>query len=206
MSNIKLSVLLITVPERFNLLESLINELDRQRTGLPVEVLYLGDTRTINVGTKRNMLKNAANGYYSVWIDDDDWVEPDYISEIMKGIEENPDVITFNNNVFMRDYQHRHPMVEKVVFKLAHKERTQDLANKIYYYLPCHTHPIKQTIVRKYDFPDITYGGADFAWSEAIQHELKIEYHIDKQLYHHRIDFSKDKQTTPLSALTKRKL
>jgi hypothetical protein len=124
----------------------------------------------------------------------------------MKGIEKEPDVITFNNNVFMRDYQHRHPKVEKVVFKLAHKERTQDLPNKIYYYLPCHTHPIRQDIVKKYDFPDITYGGADFAWSEAIQHELKTEYHIDQQLYHHRIDFSKDKQTVPLSNLIKRKI
>jgi len=206
MNNTKLSILLITVPERFNLLEKLIKELDKQRRGLPVEVLYLGDVRTLNVGAKRNILKNMVNSEYSVWIDDDDWVEPNYIEEIMKGIEQKPDVITFNNQVFMRDYAHHHPMVEKVIFKLEHKKRTQDLPNKIYYYLPCHTHAIKHSIVKRYDFPDITYGGADFKWSEAIQHELKTEYHIDKQLYHHRIDFSKDKQTTSLVELIKRKI
>lgn len=206
MNNTKLSILLITVPERFDLIAPLINELDRQRKGLPVEVLYLGDTRTLHVGTKRNLLKNMVDGEYSVWIDDDDWVESNYIEEIMKGIEQKPDVITFNNQVFMRDYKHRHPMVENVVFKLEHKERTQDLPNKTYYYLPCHIHPIKHSIVKRYDFPDITYDGADFKWSEAIQHELKTEFHIDQQLYHHRIDFSKDKQTTPLVVLTKRKI
>lgn len=196
MNSFKLSVMLLTIPGRITFLQKIIAELDRQAKGYPVEILYFGDNFSNSVGGKRNKLKSLAQGEYSCWIDDDDWVERSYIKDIMKGIEDKPDVVTFNDKVFMNNTTTPHHAVHRCVFKLEHKKRIQDKKNKVYYYLPCHIHPIKHSIVMNYDFPDETYTGADFNWSEKIQKDLKTEHHIDKELYHHRVNITADKKGT----------
>lgn len=194
MSQIQLSILLITFPERATYLAPLIAELDKQRAGYPVEIMYLGDCRSLHVGKKRNLLKSIASGKYSIWIDDDDWIEPNYVSEIMKGVEQDPDCVTFNNKVFLHEPTLLHPKVHRSIFKLEHKKRRLDSKTKTNYLLPCHINAIRHSIAMKHDFPDGSYCGADFSWSERIQPELRTEYHINKELYHHRCNHTPDKK------------
>lgn len=46
-------------------------------------------------GMKRNELIAGARGEYVAFVDDDDRVSDDYVSSLLEGIDQNPDVVTF---------------------------------------------------------------------------------------------------------------
>ena len=199
MNKPKLSIMLITCVNRVKLLSELITELERQANGLPVEILYLGDNRIMTVGGKRNRLKRIAVGDYSCWIDDDDWIAPTYVQDILRGVDHNPDVITFTNKVTQGVDEHPHPMVHRCFFSISHRQDRQDRENKEYFNKPCHLHPIKREYVEKVDFVEGCYCRSDHTWAADVFQYLKKEYKIDKELYIHRTD----KQPEPQMRVTR---
>src|SRR5665213_1512186 len=92
----KLSILICNVQKRLQKLSQLVEHLEKQAHNKPVEILWLGDTKTMTVGEKRNKLLSISKGDYVCFVDDDDWVADDYIDEILNGIESKPDCVTFN--------------------------------------------------------------------------------------------------------------
>lgn len=86
----KLSILIPTLRSRLEKLNELIIELNHQIQNKPVEVLWLGDNKSMSVGAKRNALLSMAKGDFISYVDDDDMVSEDYISIILKAIEDNP--------------------------------------------------------------------------------------------------------------------
>ena len=90
-----LSILTPAVPSRMNTLGRLCEELARQIGDLPVEHLVLLDNKRRTVGGKRDALLRAARGRYVAYLDDDDWVSPDYVASLLGAMESDPDVITF---------------------------------------------------------------------------------------------------------------
>lgn len=90
-----LSILTPAVPSRMAQLEKLCAELARQIGTLPVEHLVLLDNKRRTVGEKRDALLRMAHGQFVAFVDDDDWVTPDYTSSLLSAAKENPDVITF---------------------------------------------------------------------------------------------------------------
>jgi glycosyltransferase involved in cell wall biosynthesis len=182
----KLSIMLITCANRVQLLNDLIQELERQTKGLPVEILYLGDNRYITVGGKRNRLKRMAVGDYSCWIDDDDWIAPTYVEDILRGIEHDPDVVTFTNKVTQGADEQPHPMVHRCFFSVSHRQDRKDMQAKEYFFKPCHLHPIKKEYVDQVDFVEGCYCRSDHTWAGDVFQYLKKEYKIDKELYIHR--------------------
>ena len=194
----KLTIMILSLPNRLKLLNELLNELEKQSNGLPIEILYLGDNQMIPIGTKRNILKRYAQGEYSTWIDDDDFIHPQYIDNILKGIEKNPDVICWTNQITIGGYNMiPHPIVEKCHFSILHTELKKDFKNKIYYYMPCHINPIKHSISSKFDFDECSYCKADSKWMMDISKLLKTEYIIPEVMYYHRYGFSNDRAKAP---------
>ncbi len=59
------------------------------------EVVALVDDGKISSGTKRNMLVDRAVGQYRAFVDDDDWVAPDYVIKLLKACLGGPDVVSF---------------------------------------------------------------------------------------------------------------
>jgi glycosyltransferase involved in cell wall biosynthesis len=176
----KLAILICTLPERAEKLKRLTNILDPQIERFKDQVYYsLHDAgRNTPTGRKRNELINQTMSDYFVFIDDDDVVPMFYVSEILKAIEQGPDVITFKgymttNGDDRRDWTIRlgSPYEEK---------------NGHYYRWPNHIVPMKRDVVRGVTFPEI-YVQEDYQWSKKI-HDLRLlktEVHIDRDMYHY---------------------
>jgi hypothetical protein len=92
----KLSILICSVQKRLHKFAQLAEHLEKQAQNKPVEILWLGDNKSMTVGEKRNKLLSLAKGQYVCFVDDDDWVADDYIDELLKGTESGADVICFN--------------------------------------------------------------------------------------------------------------
>jgi hypothetical protein len=103
-NNIKFSVLILSIPTRFDvvkpLFEKLLNQIgDRD----DVEILSLVDNKSLHIYEKRNELLDIARGSHIAWLDDDDDITDDYIDKITQAIENNPsaDVISFNQTCYL---------------------------------------------------------------------------------------------------------
>ena len=86
----KLSILIPTLKSRSEQLKKLTDEIDYQIQNKPVQWLSLGDNKSMSVGEKRNRLLDMAKGDFIAYIDDDDSISDNYISTLLKAIEENP--------------------------------------------------------------------------------------------------------------------
>jgi len=198
MSQIKLSVMILSLPNRLTLLQELLNELEKQSNGLPVEILYLGDSRSFPIGQKRNMLSVYAQGEYSCWVDDDDFIAASYIDKILTGIDTNPDVICWTNKVTVDGPKMTpHPAVHECHFSIKYNPEINDTVNKIYYHRPCHINPVRHSIALKHKFDECSYCRSDMNWAKGIVKDLKTEYIIPEIMYFHRYGFSNDKARAP---------
>lgn len=102
--NIKLSILILSIPSRFDIVRPLIDKLmtqigDRE----DVEILSLMDNKSLNVSEKRNILLDLARGTHLSWIDDDDDISDNYIEKLTETIENSPDadVISFDQQCYL---------------------------------------------------------------------------------------------------------
>ena len=89
--NIFLSILIPSVPRTHGYFSRMIGYLSEQTQGMPVEIPVLLDNKKSTIGTKRNVLIEQAKGDYIVFVDDDDRIEPHYVSTLCAQIESAPD-------------------------------------------------------------------------------------------------------------------
>lgn len=100
-SEIKLSILMLSIPERIESMKAAVQHLQEQADaigrGKAVEILVLLDNRSKSISEKRNDLLQMARGKYIAFLDDDDAVSKDYMSKILTAIDGNDvDCISFN--------------------------------------------------------------------------------------------------------------
>lgn len=169
----KLSILICTLPSRINKLAYLLNRLQPQLTD-EVELIYFGDNKSRTVGEKRNNLISLAQGKYVVFIDDDDDVTDDYVSEILLAIEQNVDVINFKVSITINGGS-----AKDVIYS---KEFTDKNLPTHYERSPNHIMCFKTELARQTKYNDISFG-EDSLWASQIRHLIKTETNIDKTLY-----------------------
>lgn len=101
-SEIKFSVLILSIPSRNESLMAAMKQLQEQADatgqGKAVEILVLLDNRSKTISEKRNDLLQAARGKYIAFLDDDDAISKEYMSKILAAIDEydGVDCISFN--------------------------------------------------------------------------------------------------------------
>jgi glycosyltransferase involved in cell wall biosynthesis len=100
-SEIKFSVLMLSIPERIESMQAAVKHLQEQADatgqGKAVEILVLLDNRSKSIADKRNDLLRSARGKYIAFLDDDDAVSKEYMSKILAAIDQHDvDCITFN--------------------------------------------------------------------------------------------------------------
>ncbi len=180
----KLSILVPSVAERRNtFLPKCLDMLYGQLESLPieqqksVEVLFLIDSKERMLGSKRNNLIDIAQGEYIVFVDDDDRIDPDYISSLLEAIESKADVITFLASVSLNGEPAN---ICHYSNKYAKDYNTQDA----YHRLPNHICCVKKEIALKAPFLNIK-NGEDSAYSKMLKAHLKTEHAINKVLYHY---------------------
>jgi hypothetical protein len=178
----KLSILICTMPQRvemFNAIHSkLLHQIETSAKG-EVEVLANGMV-DITTGHKRNLLMQEAKGEFVVFVDDDDDVYDWYVSEIVKTINENPEIDCIGTNGII-SFNGENP--RKWFISIAYQNWYESA--EVYYRTPNHISPIRRTIASSIPFPNI-YRGEDSAFSLAIHPLLKKEAIIEKPIYHYR--------------------
>lgn len=176
----KLSILIPTLPEpdSQNYLKRLMSILDNQGSFIDVEVITHAGPRSMPTGTKRNELITRANGEYITQIDCDDIVPNYYVSEVLKAIESNPDVITFIGYMTTNGRDRRN-----FTIKLGEKYEER---NGHYYRYPNHLCVYKKSLIQDVKFKPI-WIQEDYQWATEIRDRgiLKTEVHITKDMYHY---------------------
>lgn len=183
----KLSILICSVQKRLAVFALLAEHLERQAAGKPVEILWLGDNKTMSVGEKRNKLVSLAKGEYICFVDDDDWVADDYVTEILHGIEQKPDCVCFNT-LYNVEGGTDVPMHFSV-----HNILNVNEPGKPRIRVPNHLIPIRREFVLATRFLEKSFG-EDTDYSLRVRRLLSTEYKIEKILYHYR--FSETKSET----------
>lgn len=178
--HIELSILTPTIPSRKEQLSKLSEKIAKQSNNLAVEHLSFADNRTRTIGAKRQSLLDIARGEYIAFVDDDDDIEPDYVSEILAAIQQGPDVITFEQNSYYNG------AFSKVIFGLNNRDEPFQ-PNGITLRAPWHVCVWKRELVKTCQFGESNYG-EDIIWSRQARARIKTSLHIDKTLCTYRHD------------------
>lgn len=178
---VKLSILIATMPSRRDKLANLRQVLDRQLTP---EVEVITDiSMNYNIGTKRNKLLALASGKYIVFIDDDDLIAFNYVAQILRAIETGSDCIGISGVITTNGTRQMNWYISKEY--LGWFER-----NNVYYRTPNHISPIRRELALQARFPEIAFG-EDFEYSMRLLPLLKSEVKIPGILYYYRYSTKK---------------
>jgi hypothetical protein len=180
--HIKLSILIPSIPSRFDRMTNLVKKLEGQIAGRDdVELIVLVDNKKRTIGQKRDAIKDLATGEYFSMIDDDDDVSDDYVESLCDAISKyNVDVITFDSLVHIEG---KTGVVNMSIFN----ENKQWSPDAVTYRQPFHMCAWKSNLFQRVKFPSMMYG-EDAKWSERAMWVAQTEHHIDKILHHYYWD------------------
>jgi glycosyltransferase involved in cell wall biosynthesis len=194
-----LSILICSIPQRKEQLNLLLSELEKQvnEIGLnineDIEVIVRDDQHelfnkkdVLNVGEKRNLLLEASSGKFVCFIDDDDWISPNYLKLIIEVIKNNQniDCIGFKQEYLVDGEEQIGG--SKVCISLKYRQWDLNVDGYLAIRTPHHLTPIKRQIC-------IDAGGyknldkaEDLDFSNRVYPLLKKEYFIDEIIYYYR--------------------
>jgi glycosyltransferase involved in cell wall biosynthesis len=143
-----------------------------------VDLIIDIDNRNKSLGKKRDEIVNRAKGKYIVFVDDDDILSDDYISQLITAIKQNDvDVISFIVDVSINGGAYT-PCYYSIKY-----DKDYNKSNS-YHRLPNHICAVKTGIAKEVGYSDFTFGeDADFA--KRAKPLLKTEFMIDKVLYYY---------------------
>jgi glycosyltransferase involved in cell wall biosynthesis len=149
----------------------------KQRDRARVEIMMLTDTKALSIGAKRQVLAQACRGRYVQFVDDDDQVERDMVSSVLRATQGDADVITFLVSVTLDGGP---PKTCRYSKDYGRDHNTDDL----YCRIPNHICAVKRELALATGWNDINYGeDADF--SQRLLPRLQTELAIDRVLYHY---------------------
>jgi glycosyltransferase involved in cell wall biosynthesis len=188
-SDIKFSILILSIPSRLDSLKALYAKLEGQiGDRKDIEVLTIVDNKKMTIGEKRNHALSLARGTYLAFLDDDDTVDDAYMTEIMKAIDTQPnvDVINFNQHctvngkTFFVFFGLSHPRSPQEQMALNPDGTAKDLRRP-----PYHMCVWKSIIAKNTPFDNSSWG-EDSRWIEKLCQRSKTEHHIDKVLHYYQ--------------------
>lgn len=183
-----INILIPTIPEREDKLNRLLDELKKQ----------IGDNEFINIivdnskphsqggltigGKRQALLDKCPENGYSMFIDDDDWIAPNYIQEILKASLNDSDIITFKSLVQMHNWWG--------ICEMRLGNPTQGgTPNGIFKRPPFHMCAIKTSKSKSCSFPTkgkLSMYGEDWEYMKQILPHCKTETHIDMILHNYK--------------------
>ena len=175
----KLTILILSLANRLDTLSKLYKSLQKQIINHSVQIIYLGDNKSMSVGEKRNAAMKLVNGRYFCFIDDDDGVSPDYVQQIFNQMDGDPEVITFN---YIKTTNGNDERLHKYFYQ---NTRAIYLAPNREYYkvLPNHLCVWRKDVVTV-DFPNKSLK-EDHEWAELMDGKYDKVHNIDKVLYYY---------------------
>jgi len=188
-NNIQLSILIPSIPTRFDKATSLYNNLLNMVGDKQIEILMLTDNKVITIGEKQNRLMQMANGKYFCFIHDDDSLTS--LDEIYESTFQDVDIICFKARCLNSDGS------EYIV--------TQKLGNEVEHntadgkYLDCNRPPFPNCVwhnrFKKFKFPNISYS-EDWQWVQKCLKVANTQLFIDKVLFHYNFNIEATEAST----------
>lgn len=176
---IKLSILIATMPVRRLRFVALTGMLKNQCLGLPVEIIS-DSSMLYNIGTKRNNLLKSAKGEYITFVDDDDLISPAYVEKILAACEKGADCIGISGCITFNGGNLKKWHISKEYGRWYEKDN-------VYYRTPNHISPVRRELALKAGFPEIAFG-EDAEYSKRLLPMLKTETIIEGNLYHYKYE------------------
>lgn len=177
-NNIRLTILIPSIPERFAKATALYNRMLELSNGMDVEIVMLTDNRILSIGAKQNHLLQMVNGKYFTIIHDDDEITD--LKDIYEATIKDVDVITYKARCFNSDGS-EYIVTQRLGAEVEHNTKDGK-------YLDCKRPPFPNCAWAKkfthFRFPDISYS-EDWEWVKQCLAEAKTEHHIDKVLFHY---------------------
>lgn len=180
-----LSVLIPVIPKRYNQFMRLLSELQNQISfmhnnhpdlGL-IEILFDDSPAFLDggksIGGKRNELRQRAVGKYSLFLDDDELVAPNYIEILVRLAQEDKDVLSYRC-LFKSDYYWA-----VLNMSLANEKNEEANPNGLVQRTIWHVCAIKTDITRRENFNDELNHNEDYTWIEKILPHCHSEAHSD---------------------------
>lgn len=175
-----LSILTPGIPNRLipgsTLVSKIYNQAFKANAIRDVEHIWLVDNCIRSIGEKRQTLVDIAQGEYLVFIDDDDDVPDFYVSKLLEGIQQKPDVITFRESV---DWNGSKGIIEFGVHNQNEPFKGNGLVTKR---KPWHICCWKSEIAKKCKFPNLNWG-EDSPWVDQATALAKTEYFIPEIMH-----------------------
>lgn len=171
-------ILIASIVHRTDMLTDLLSELDRQRVpGLGVRVYR--DNLEAEYGAKCQRLLDSSRADYVSFLDDDDWVEPDFVKTIMEALEQRPDYVGFR----VRWTEDGNPQLP--VFHTLKYGGWIDAADALYRDI-VHFNPIRRDLAVQGTWEG--GDGADRRWAAQLREKgiVREEVFIDREMHHYR--------------------
>lgn len=183
MSDILLSVLIPSIPERLPSLTRLLAVLEAQSDPRMEVLVYIDNKRRV-LGYKRNNLMDQANGRYCCHIDDDDLVAPNFAAALLPECEHDVDLIAYDADCSLNGAP---PF--RVFTKLgAENEQPKHLAFGRYSNIvrtPWHWCLWRTTLARECRFPLVHDGAEDAFFLRQALPRVQTHRKVNEVLYHH---------------------
>jgi glycosyltransferase involved in cell wall biosynthesis len=180
-----LSICIATLPERKEQFDALVAFIRSQST--QVEVVTNGAPRgTMSIGAKRQAMTEQAQGDYIVHLDDDDWISPTYIADILQAASEGPDCIGGYELVEGLTGMPQFALWTRKVDRWDHGSVARRLGVS-YVRTPGHKTPIRAEIAKAIAYRDMGFG-EDEQYSKDLRAsgKVKTEVFIPKVMQHYR--------------------
>ena len=183
------SILVATTDSRLSkFFAPLVSEINRQikMAGLEdkIEVLGFYDAGMMSIGEKRNVLLSAARGSYISFVDDDDYVSPNYIKTIYNIVASGEwDAILFN---IQREGIGTESMLCRHSVQIegdGHMDHQRDA----WVSPPNHIMVWRSKIAKSEKFPHKNWM-EDHEWSRSILNKVQKSYSIEIVLYWYRMN------------------
>lgn len=187
--NMKLSILICTIPRRKEMFDLLMIALGKQANKDAVEIIC-EKSETLSIGRKRNMLLQNASGDYVAFIDDDDEVSDNYIQLLIEGINKGVDccslkgvITTDGKNPFLFE----HSLKYKEWRENGNYALDMEIKEVKYERYPNHLNAIRAEIAKQFKFPEKNHG-EDFDWSKQLHESglLRTEHYIEQPIYFYK--------------------
>lgn len=183
-----LSILIATIESRRQQFRTLADEIEKQCAAFPpeyVELLSICDDKTMILGVKRNKLLEMSKGRYVVFIDDDDWISPDYVKNILNAIMlDEPDCIGWLIDCEFRNMNGGVKRTAKAIVSNKYNGWSENKDGYDYAQFIYHKNPIRREIALAAKFPSLRYA-EDFEYGNRIKPYLKTESFIDQVMYYY---------------------
>jgi hypothetical protein len=178
----RLSILIPSIPSRFDKLLATYNQIESMCDGKDIEVLAFTDNKKRTIGEKRDALVQMSNGKYIMFVDDDDTLLS--VDEIYEATLQDVDVITFKQECLNSD---KSTFIVDFGLNNDIEHNKDEQGNYIDSKRPPFHVCAWHKKYKEFRFPNVSYG-EDWAWVEQFIKYAQTEVHIDKVLHKYNFD------------------